>query len=658
MKSNGLYKFGQFRLDAEKLILWHEDRIVPLKPKALETLAALVKHRGELVTKDELMEEVWRDSFVEENSLSRNVHELRKTLKQLSGEKFIETIPRRGYRFAGEVSEIESGNDEIVFERQIFEQTLIEEFSDDADYSLQKSEAVYNLQKAKEKSEAAKERENVLSPAPTLSRFSFSPSAIAAALLITSIIGLAFWRYQNLQVESTSQINSIAVLPLKSFASEPENESLRLRITDALITKLGEFEKVAVRPTNSVLRFSGEQQDAVEAGKALQVDAVLDGRVQSENQNVRITLQLISTRSGEQLWSEQFDGREDEILALQDKISNRLRKKLAFEESERFNRQTTKNNEAYEAYLKGRYLWNQRTPQSYWKALGFFQQSIEADPNFALAYTGIADCYHLLNQRGVLSADEAYQKAETAVRKALELDSTIPEAHTAMGSINNLYYWRFEEAEVNFKRAIELNPNYAEARARYGMLLNASNRFEEAFTQLKEAERLDPTSINIGIYLGANFYFSRQYEQAVTQFQKVLELAPNTGTAYFFLTRIYERTGMFDEAVEAELKRSSTSQPESIDLLRRAYQTGGIRSFWQKQIDLLKKKSADPYDSEYHIASRYALLNDEERALAYIEKNLNSRGSIWYALKVDPSFDSMRSNPKFQELLRKMNFSN
>ncbi len=645
---NPLREFGQFRLDVNKKILWHDGAIVQMPKKAAELLSVLVETGGEVISKDEILEKVWGETFVEESNLTHNVWLLRKTFAECGGEKYIETVPRRGYRFAGEIRKVENGNGEIIIEHHSVSQTLIEEIFSNENEELRG-----------DNKKLAGENEKIVSeqPAIRVSPFSILKSksfAVAAILLIALAGGFAVWSYQNSSAKtSISEIKSIAVLPLKSFAADAENEPLRWRITDALITRLGEFEKIAVRPTSSVLRFAGENQNLIEAGKKLEVDAVLDGRVQTENDRLRVTLQLISVENGEQLWSEQFDGRADEILALQDAISSRLRQKFAFADADKFNRRPTESNKAYEAYLKGRFLWNQRTAESYWKALEYFNQSIEADSNFALAYTGIADCYHLLQQRNIMSSDEAFLKSEAAAIKALELDPPLAEAHTSLAAVRFIYYSDWKDAEARYRRAIELNPNYAEAHARYGMLLNAWGRFDEAFAELKKAEELDPTSLNIAIYLGANFYFSKQFERATIQFQRILEFAPNTERAFFFLTRIYELNGRYDEAVQAALKERAIASPQTVEPLRAAYQTAGIRGFWQKQIEILKEESKTLHGLNLHIASRYALLGDTESALEYVEKDLENRGSMWNYGRVDPSFDSLRSNSKFQELMNK-----
>lgn len=620
------YEFADFRFDAEKRVLWRSGEIVSLTPKSAEVLLLLVESGGNLLERDELLQKVWQDTFVEEGNLNNAISTLRKTL---GGNGIIQTVPRRGYRFTSDVREVfdKNGETDFVIEKLTLSQTLIEE------------------------REEVENEKLVAPPKPEFSRFYIF--ATFAGLLSLLALG-SFWLFRGDspagKTSGFSQIKSIAVLPLKSFAPDSESEPLRLRITDALITRLGSFDKISVRPTASVLKF-GEGQDAIEAGKKLKVDAVLDGRVQIEKDRLRVTLQLILVNSGEQFWSEQFDGRANEILALQDKISNSLRQKLAFAATGK-NTLPTENNEAYEAYLKGRFLWNQRRAESYWKALEYFLASTEADPNFALGYTGIADCYYLLEQRNAIQIDEAYRKAETAARKALELDPALAEAHTSIAIINFVYYSRWTDAETHFRRAVELNPNYAEAHAQYGMLLNAAGRFDEAFTELKKAESLDPTSLNIAIYLGANFYFSKQFDRAISQFQRVLEFAPNTERAHFFLSRIYELSGRYTEAVESALKEREIARPQTLEPLRLAYRTGGIRGFWQKQVELLKEESLTIHGLDHQIASRYAMLGDADGAFSYIEKSLKNRGAMRNFGRVDPSFDSLSSNPKFQELLK------
>jgi DNA-binding winged helix-turn-helix (wHTH) protein/TolB-like protein len=325
------YEFNGFRLDSERRLLWRDGEIVPITPKALEVLISLVEKPGDLLERGVLLERVWKDTFVEEANLNFTISSLRKILDR-NGEKLIQTVPRRGYRFTGTVNEVfESKPAESVIERHTRIQI--------------------------EKEEVTLDDELLLSGRGAPNRVRAVRVGGLIALLIFGLIGaVVYMRVASPAEGRQNQIKSLAVLPLKSFEKNDSDEALRLRITDALITRLGSLKEIAVRPTNSILRFADGETDVIEAGREIEVDAVLDGRVQSENDRLRITLQLVSVGTGEQLWSEQFDGQADSILALQDEISNRLRKHLAYSATDNFSRQPTESNAAYEAYLKGRYF--------------------------------------------------------------------------------------------------------------------------------------------------------------------------------------------------------------------------------------------------------------------------------------------------------------
>ncbi|MDQ3221055.1 MAG: winged helix-turn-helix domain-containing protein [Acidobacteriota bacterium] len=627
-----IYEFGEFRFDAEKRVLWRGGDTVLLPPKAIDVLAVLIAEHGELVERDQILSAVWQDTFVEEGNLNNAVSALRKVLGE---DGSIQTVPRRGYRFAANVREVPNGaTRQLVIEKRTLSDTVIEE----------REEVFDEIPSAFNEIPSAKRR---------ISRAQSAFAAGIVLLLLAGGAGLLLYGPFSPSKAARSAIKSIAVLPLKSFSRNTGDEELRLRITDALITRLGGFENIVVPPTNSVLKFSGEMHNAVDAGRELGVDAVLEGRVQEEAGRLRVTLQLISAKNGDQLWSEQFDGQTNKLLALQDTISSRLRRDFSLADRQEQNNRTPVNSEAYEAYLKGRFLWNQRKRESYFAALDYFQKSIDADPNFAAAYTGISDSYHLLQQRNVLSTEEAFAKAETAAQKALELDPASPEAHTSMGSVSFVRYSRWTEAEQYFRGAIELNPSFAEPYARLGMLLNAWGRFEEAYEVLKKAESLDPTSVNNAIYLGAHFYFTKQYDRAELQFRRILEFAPGTERAHFFLARIYELNGRYEEAFEHHLKEREISRSDTIAPLRQTYQTNGIRGFWLKQIEFMKTELKDMHNLENHIASRYVLLGDTKNACDYVEKNLEKRGSMRNYGRVDPLFDSLRSDPRFVELMQR-----
>ena len=621
------YEFSEFRFEIEKRVLWRDGEMLGLTPKAAEVLALLLAQSGSLVERQELLDKVWSNTFVEEGNLNTAISALRRVV----GNDLIQTVPRRGYRLTAEVREVwPQSMSEIVVEKRTISETMIEE------------------------------QENRPGSSALLARPSSRRPVLAkAAMVVFVLVGLSVGVWYAVSTSSRNKaaarasIDSLAVLPLKSFSRDNLDEELRLRITDALITRLGRFDELVVRPTSSVVRFAGEQHDVIEAGKFLGVDAVLDGRVQEENGRLRVTLQLISVPDGDQLWSEQFDGRSGEILALQDLISNRFGQDLVLRNTRDAARRPVLNNDAYEAYLKGRYLWNQRRLETYYKALEYFEKSIEIDPDFALGYTGISDTYHLLQQRNAISTKDAFDKAELAARKALELDPHLSEAYVSMGAVSQIRYLRWQEAERFYLRAIELNPNLSDPYGRIGMLYNSWGRFDEARTMVEKAVELDPTSLNNGIYLGAYYYFSKQYDQAIRQFHHILEFAPGTERSHFFLTRIYELTGDYDQAVDHALKERAISRPETVEPLRRAYEQFGIKGFWRKQIEILETESTRIHDLENHIASRYVLLGEFDRACDYIELNLSNLGSLTNYGRVDPIFEKLWNHPRYMAAMSK-----
>jgi DNA-binding winged helix-turn-helix (wHTH) protein/tetratricopeptide (TPR) repeat protein len=624
-----LYEFGEFRFDASSRVLWVGEDTVDVGPKALEVLALLIERRGDLVERSEIIERVWADTFVEEGNLNHAISALRKSLGDPS---FIKTIPRRGYRFTPPVRLLRADDQrKIVIEQRSVTNTVIEEDEDDEPLMPHPvSSAAVN--------------------AAYSSRFALIGPALAGGVLVIFLTAGWYlsWTPGLKYKDELGTVNSLAVLKMRSFDQSNSNEELRLRITDALITKLASGSRFSVRPTDSVMRLA--DTEAVEAGRRLGVDAVLDGRVQAENGRLRVTLQLINVGTGENMWSAAFDGREGEILALQDSISARLREELPFFASAKIPKLLTENSEAYELYLKGRFLWNQRTESAFRRALEFFERSVELDPEFALGYTGIADCYYLLHQRNGIDKEVAYVKAEAAVERALAIAPDLAEAHAARGSTEFISRLRLDLAERSFLRAIELDPNYAEAYARYGMMLNAQRRFDEAYDRLKTAERLDPTSINIGIYIGVNLYFSRRFDESITQFNRVLEFNPGTERAHSLLSRIYELTGQYDLAVEHALKERQVWRPETVEPLRAAYDSGGIRRYWQKQVEFLLQEAESGNGGEMYVAGRYVLLGDIENALKFVKSDLDRQGHMALFGHVDPIFDPIRDDVRFRDL--------
>ncbi len=627
---NNLRIFGKFRLDSEKRVLWHDDEPVNLQPKEIDLLCVLTESGGEVVSKEELMDRVWENAFVEESNLSRRIYKMRKVFKELGApDDLIQNIPRRGYRFTGEIAK----PDELVIERHSISRTLIEEIHNSAPESLSL-------------------------PEPNQSRVRkplLLVGLIAAPLILMIALGSYFYpRFGS----DTPQFSSIAVLPIKSFDTTTDNEELRLRITDALITKLGSLRDVTVRPTNSVLRFANGDVDALEAGKLLGVDAVLDGRIQFEGENIRLTFQLISTGSGEQLWSQQFDGKTGRILDLQDSVAFALAPKLRADSDALLAKNPTNDSQAYEKYLQARFFWNQRTPESYEKAIRFFEEAIAIDPNFALAYSGLADCYLLLNRRNDSSPEETFSAAEAAAQKSVFIDPDLAEGHASLGLLRTVYRRDWDKAEQHLRRAIELNPNYSVSYGWLGLTLLMNKRFAEAEMELKKAEKLDPTSRNIAVYLTLNYYNRREFDKAIEQSKKALDLDPKLTAALMYQSNSFEQKGSYEEAVASEIERQKIIDPNTIMGLKNAFSSGGIDGFWEKQIELRIKQPGKYTSCGFEKATRYALLRQFENSLKIIEENYEFGGTCWNSLGVEPAFDQLRSNSRFIDVLRKMKLEN
>lgn len=649
-----LREFGKCRLDVEKKFLWCDGEPVQLPLKAIELLCVLVESGGSVVTKDEIWQRVWQDSFVEETNLTHNIYLLRKTFKDLGEPDLIQTVPRRGYRFAGKVRDVLNGNGEIIIERQTVSQTLIEELSPAETEALIESRKLI----------PEKTSSIVKEPKTLNSQFSGFKSKIFVTgiiLLLALAGGFAVWRYQASQTETPlAEIESITVLPLQNLSENENEKALSLGLTDALISKLGGLNRFVVRPLSATQKYKAGETDALDFGRKLKTDAVLEGSLQTANNRLRVNVRILRVADGSQIWAGSFDENETDIFKLQDLISaqvaDSLTERLSPQERQQLASRPTENLEAYKLYVKGRYFWNERSVETYFKAIELFEQATRLDPNFALGYSGIADCYALLEQRGGLPPEEAFPKAEEAARKALELDETLAEAHVSMALVKNLYRWDWLETEAHVKRAIELNSNYAPAYGLYGMSLLNQKRFEDAERYLRKAEEIDPTSRSNSIYLAWKFYFNRQFDQAIEQSRRVLELDDALATPYMIIRKAYEQKGMFDEAVEAELKRLKNQDPPTIEALRDAYRRSGIEGFWQKQIEIFRKNSnARGETADYQVATRYALLNQSAAVLREIENGFASRGSMWHMINVEPAFDSLRDDARFQALLRKLN---
>ncbi len=625
-----IFEFGPFRLDTGERVLLRDGKPEQLPPKAIEVLLVLVERSGHIVEKDELMKRVWADSFVEEGNLKVTVSVLRKALEPDRGDRqFIETVSRRGYRFVASVKELPGDSKELVVREQTTATITIEENEDSAEL----------------------ERGKVLAAAKRESRVS-----LQVAIACVAVTGLAIVLYLWInRAAPRPEMKSIVVLPFKPVAADARDESLEMGIADTLITKLSNIRNLTVRPMSAVRRYSGLEQDAVLAGREQRVDAVLDGSIQKVGEKVRVTVRLLSVADGAILWTSQFDEKFTDIFAVQDSISERVAEKLAItpsrEERRLLTKHYTENTEAYQLYLKGRYYWSKRTKEGIKKGIEYFQQAIEKDPRHAPAYADLARSYKASSYYGIFPPSEAHPRSKEAVRKALEIDNTLAEAHMVLATILESSDWNWQAAEEEFKLAIELQSNDATAHHLYGLFLERRGRLEEAKVEMAQALELDPVSLIINKNVGDPFYYMRQYDESIEQYRKTLELDPTFFLARLWLGTSYEQKGMYKEAiVEFQKARSSEDDPAILGALGHVYAVSGNRGEAEKIIKKLKGLS-ERYVAPYHIATIYAGLQGKDEAFEWLEEAYKSRDEWLLYLKIDPRLDSIRSDTRFSDLL-------
>ncbi len=636
------FEFGRFRLDAEDCLLMLDGQTVQLEPQVFKTLHALVKNSDHLCEKGWLIKQVWGDTIVEEGNLTRNISVLRKVL----GDGYIQTVPKRGYRFVASVREMPYENTELVMAEHARSSIVVEEEEAPDEYTI-----------ANSANSAGIVRQAVMKHFAVF---------IAVCLILLGITAATFYLVALKKPEQAAglSIKSIAVLPFKPLVADSRDESFEMGIADTLITKLSNLREIRVRPISAVRKYGGVEQDPVAAGRELGVDAVVDASIQWDgNRRIRVTVRLINVRDGSQLWTDKCEEQCTDIFAVQDSISEKVARALALkltgEERQLLAKHYTDNTEAYQLYVKGRYVWNKRTEEALKKGIDYFEQAIEKDPNYALAYSGLADCYIVLGSwraGGALSPKEAGPRAKAAAEKAIEIDSSLAEAHTSLADAELLFGWDWVAVEREFKRAIELNPNYSTARQWYANYLTAMGRLDDALIESQRAKEINPLSLIININLGEIFRFARQEDRAIEQYQRTLELDPNFAEAHADLGKAYEQKTMYAEAI-AEFKKAITLSKENplmVAALGRAYAVSGQAEEAKKILNELKKISKRRYVSSYEIAMIYAGLGDKDKAFEWLERAYEERASFLIFLKVDPRLDSLRPDARFQELQRRM----
>jgi TolB-like protein/DNA-binding winged helix-turn-helix (wHTH) protein/Flp pilus assembly protein TadD len=607
-------RVGDFELDVQSGELRKPDQTVRLSDQPFQVLLLLLERPGEVVTREQLQQRLWpAETFVDfDTGLNNAVKKLRDALGDSADKpRFVETLPRRGYRLIAPI-QAEAGV------------------------------------------EPAADASRTTVPARKWIWAGFLAVVIVSAAILTVMRRRV--PAERTTTAAPARIESIAVLPLENLGEEPAQEYFADGMTDALITDLAQIRGLRVISRTSVMSYKKLRQRLPDIARELGVDAVVEGTVTRSGSRVRVTAQLIHAPTDRHLWARTYEREVRDVLALQAElaaaIAQAIQVKLQPEEQRRRARTTAVDPDAYDAYLKGRFFWNRRSPPDLSKAVEYFQQAIERAPAYAPAYAGLSDAYRMFGLQG-LPPRECMPKAEVAARKALALDDTLAEAHASLAGVLYRYQWDWEGAEREFQRSLELDPNFAEGHRAYAIYLATVRRNEEAVAQARRARELSPLSPIINVELGGTLVSVGRYDEAIQQVHKALEIDPKFARAYMTLGAAYEAQGDRPKAMAALEKAASLSGGAGSAWLGYFYGVSGRRREALAVLAALEERSRKQYVSPQHFAIVHLGLGHEEEAFALLEKAYEERAFEFLGFS-RALFDRLSNDPRFQDLLRRM----
>jgi TolB-like protein/DNA-binding winged helix-turn-helix (wHTH) protein/Tfp pilus assembly protein PilF len=624
-------RFSVFELNVKAGELRKNGLRIRLQEQPIRVLTMLVERPGDVVTREELQQRLWpADTFVDfDHGLNKAINKIRDALgDSAESPRFIETVPRRGYRFLAEVKPV---NGTTVTSSSVV------------------SHAVPATPELGTRSD---------SPSQAINR----PTRWKIPLVALLVVVLLFvvWKYHAFTSARAPVIRSLVVLPIESLSNEPSQDYFADGITDQLISDLGQISALRVISRTSAMTYKNARRPLPQIARELKVDAVIEGTVFRSGDQVRITAQLIDASSDKHLWSQSYEGAVKDTLALQSKvaqaIADQIRINLNEQEQAALRNVKVVNPQAYESYLKGRFFWNKRTADGLKVALAYFNQAIDEDPTYAPAYSGLSDTYALLGdwQYAVMTPKEALPKAKAAAIKAIELDSSLGEAHNSLAFCLDGFDWDLKSGGKEFQRAIELNPGYATAHHWYAWHLSLMNRYDEAIAEMRKGENLDPLSLIIKADLAELLVIAHSYDESIRQSQRAIEMDPNFAMAHNQLGQAYLQKGMFEPAV-AQLQTAvqlSAGSPGCVANLARAYAASGKKEEAVKFLSELKTHSNSTYSHGSEIATVYASLGDFNQAFLWLEKAYEERFNPGVLLR--PGFDPLRPDPRFQDIVRRV----
>jgi len=618
------YRFGPFEVDLRRGRLTKFGIRVRLEPKPWQLLVSLLESSGKVVARTELERQLWEQGvFVDfAHGLNVAVQKVREVLgDSADAPQFIETIPGDGYRFIAPVERV--GVVEI-------QEASAQLSPDRSDLQRLKRDIASAVRVPEGKPHGVRRRRQYI-------------SALVAVLLLAACA--TGWRV--LRSRAPRDIDSVAVLPFVNANSDPNIDYLSDGITEGVICALSENPRLRVMARSTVFHYKGKEQDPTQIGADLKVAAVLTGRMVQHGEQVQIHADLVNVSDGAEIWGEQYNRPMTDLFAIQQEIardiSDKLKLRLRREQQKQAARGSTQNSEAYDLYLRGRYFWNKRTGQSLKRSIEFFQRALEKDPNYALAWVGLADVYGVIPAYASdVTPLEAEPKARQAAERALQLDDSLAEAHAAMGYVLGLHR-EWGAAERECKRAIELDPRNATAHYFYGFFVLApTGRIDEGIAELKKSLEIDPLALIVNANLGWLYFWQRQYDRALQQYRRTLEIEPGFVQAHNFISSWYEFQGMYEKVLEEW----------RFDSLRRGYLTDGAKGYWQARLEL--EKTGKLRDMSSRVALIYAHLGQMDTAFDCLTTGVDQDDPFAIFVNVDPEFDSMRSDPRFAALVRKM----
>jgi TolB-like protein/DNA-binding winged helix-turn-helix (wHTH) protein/Tfp pilus assembly protein PilF len=604
------YEFGPFHIDTVERVLYRGEEMIPLTPKAIDTLLALVANPKRLMDKDELLKLVYPDTFVEENALAKNISALRKVLENGAGEsQYIQTVSKRGYRFVADVKDRSPVMDEPA-------------------------------------------------PAP-------SPDVKWLTWLIPAVllVLLGLWAYPwmvSIIFPGNRPIHSLAVLPLDNPSHDQTQEYFTEGMHEELINTLAKIEALRVISRTSAMMYKGAHKSLPEIARELNVDAIVEGSVLQSGGRVRIAVELFEGKTEKQLWAQSYEQDLRDVLTLQAEVAGAIAReiqvKLTPQEKQRLAQSRQVDPEAYLAYSYGRFYWNKRTPEGFPKAIEYFQRAIAKDPSYAPAYAGLADALALLGSigSGALPPKQVMPKAKAAALEAVRLDDNLAEGHTSLAYVKLSYDWDLDAAEREFKRAIELNPRYATAHHWYAHYFLAKGQPEQALAEVRRAQVLDPLSFIINVGVGWCLYHARRYDDAIQQYRKALDLNPDFPLTHCTLGMALVQKKLYEEAL-AEFNKAKAlpgSHAFAMANIGGTYALSGRRADARQVLTELQQSANQHYVPAIYVAAIYAALGDRNEAIGWTQRGYDERSDYMVYLKTEPWVDSLRTDPRFQHLLQ------